>query len=504
MMNTMTTRRMLGERGFTLMELLVSLLISTIGLVAVFSFFVMQDRSARNQQATSEVQQNARVASEFLTRDIRSAGFGIGGGNAVRIEQACGKNPMTPPGVNDHCPNGSDRITLHYRLTNTRLFGCDPAVCPANVGAKLVFLQPNLICPGEPGPCGTSLHPDLYCGATFSPAKAISFCSPEGMPCANIRIDAVKCDVGCGGGLGNDCTQISFASPPASAMTAVGQVGRQGSPQIDVVRTYQLMDLNSDGATELVFSDTVIGSASSTLTASQLYSVVAENIDDLQFEVNSNGDSVDFRSANCTTTDCWFSRDIYWAQEDNNGSFTTTDADYPFNFSATARQGANDSYPASSAGAIRAACQNLGRGRNGVAGEGSMEGSPVLPNNSTWGCSSRVRAVKFQLAARTAVRQFKGDRTLMEVGYHPQLGNNPQVQVPFNPNVSSLTAGQAVCWPFSTSTNCLCGAPPTAGEAAVNVFDRYARCSQSGNAQGYRWRVMTNEVLMRNVLCSGC
>ena len=181
------TFRPSSEHGFTLTELLISVLISTIGLVAVFSFFVMQDRSARNQQATSEVQQNARVASEFLARDIRSAGFGIGGPNAVRIEQACGKNPMTPTAVRDECPNGSDRITLHYRLTNTRLFGCDPTICPSNSGSKIVLLQPNLICPGEPGPCGASLHPDLYCGASFSPARAVAFCSPDGLPCASMK-----------------------------------------------------------------------------------------------------------------------------------------------------------------------------------------------------------------------------------------------------------------------------------------------------------------------------
>jgi type IV pilus assembly protein PilW len=63
------------ERGITLIELLIALVISGIIVGAIYRLFVAQTRSYTVQDQVAEVQQNVRSAMEILVRDIRNAGY---------------------------------------------------------------------------------------------------------------------------------------------------------------------------------------------------------------------------------------------------------------------------------------------------------------------------------------------------------------------------------------------------------------------------------------------
>lgn len=66
-----------SERGFTLVELMISLVISSI---IVFFLFTIQGRMSsafRGQGTVSEINQNLRAARQMLVRDIRMAGYGL-------------------------------------------------------------------------------------------------------------------------------------------------------------------------------------------------------------------------------------------------------------------------------------------------------------------------------------------------------------------------------------------------------------------------------------------
>lgn len=63
------------EKGVTLIELLIALVISGIIVAAIYRMFVAQTRSYTVQDQVAEVQQNVRNAMELLVRDIRMAGF---------------------------------------------------------------------------------------------------------------------------------------------------------------------------------------------------------------------------------------------------------------------------------------------------------------------------------------------------------------------------------------------------------------------------------------------
>lgn len=68
------TRR--GESGFTVAEMLVTLLVTALILIAVLALFDMTSRTARTQTHVAEMQQSLRVAQQTLVRMVRMAGRG--------------------------------------------------------------------------------------------------------------------------------------------------------------------------------------------------------------------------------------------------------------------------------------------------------------------------------------------------------------------------------------------------------------------------------------------
>ncbi len=63
------------EKGVTLIELLIALVISGIIVAAIYRMFVAQTRSYTVQDQVAEVQQNVRNAMERMVKDLRMAGF---------------------------------------------------------------------------------------------------------------------------------------------------------------------------------------------------------------------------------------------------------------------------------------------------------------------------------------------------------------------------------------------------------------------------------------------
>ncbi len=68
---------LIGEKGFSLIEILIGLAVSLFVAAAGYSIFLAADRLYNINDDLSEAQQNARVAIDRLSRDIRMAGFGL-------------------------------------------------------------------------------------------------------------------------------------------------------------------------------------------------------------------------------------------------------------------------------------------------------------------------------------------------------------------------------------------------------------------------------------------
>lgn len=64
-----------NHRGFTLVEMVMVLAISTIVLAAMYSVFTIANKNFTTQNAAANVQQNLRSAIGLMARDIRLAGL---------------------------------------------------------------------------------------------------------------------------------------------------------------------------------------------------------------------------------------------------------------------------------------------------------------------------------------------------------------------------------------------------------------------------------------------
>lgn len=63
------------QSGMTLIEMMISLLIGAILLAGVLQIFISSKQTYRMQDGLSRLQENARFAMEFLTYDLRLAGY---------------------------------------------------------------------------------------------------------------------------------------------------------------------------------------------------------------------------------------------------------------------------------------------------------------------------------------------------------------------------------------------------------------------------------------------
>jgi type IV pilus assembly protein PilW len=63
------------NRGLTLIELLVAMMMGLIVLAAVLQLFASQNRTSAVQQEVAYAQQNVRAAMDLMVREIRNAGY---------------------------------------------------------------------------------------------------------------------------------------------------------------------------------------------------------------------------------------------------------------------------------------------------------------------------------------------------------------------------------------------------------------------------------------------
>lgn len=123
------------EKGFTLVELLISIVISSVIVAGGYTVLTTTHRATISTERAVGTQQNVRVAMELIARDIKQAGFGmqsasittpVGGtaGNcatgAMGLSPAAirpaDNNPVIPPlAVND---TGADTISVVVPRTN--------------------------------------------------------------------------------------------------------------------------------------------------------------------------------------------------------------------------------------------------------------------------------------------------------------------------------------------------------------------------------------------------
>ena len=124
--------RVLCERGFTLIELMIAIMISSVVVAAGDTILTTTHKATISNERAVGTQQNIRVAMELIARDIKQAGFGmppapntpVGGtaGNcatgttAAAIRPVDNNSAIPLTAVND---TGADTISLVVPRTNS-------------------------------------------------------------------------------------------------------------------------------------------------------------------------------------------------------------------------------------------------------------------------------------------------------------------------------------------------------------------------------------------------
>ncbi|EAT14238.1 PilW family protein [Desulfuromonas acetoxidans] len=122
----------MNNRGFTLVEILITLLVSAVVLLGVLNLFNKSQKTYAVQEELAELQQNVRVAKMYLERDARMAGSGIlnmsyGGYEVFPIEfennvDGLSGNAATVANI----VTGTDLVVIRYQNFNTDGCGTDP------------------------------------------------------------------------------------------------------------------------------------------------------------------------------------------------------------------------------------------------------------------------------------------------------------------------------------------------------------------------------------------
>lgn len=78
--------QLMNSRGITLVEILIGGLMSLIIAASVMEFYIHQHNQWLAQEQISDMQQNSRAIMEELSRQIRSAGYGMAGQTLFQIK----------------------------------------------------------------------------------------------------------------------------------------------------------------------------------------------------------------------------------------------------------------------------------------------------------------------------------------------------------------------------------------------------------------------------------
>jgi prepilin-type N-terminal cleavage/methylation domain-containing protein len=104
-------KRIHKQRGFTLVELMVVVAIFFFIMAAVFNAYLSQFHASVVQTQVTDMQQNARIAMDSLSKEIRMAGFGM---PATAVN---GFSNAITPAINNDATNGNNVLDGNDQIT---------------------------------------------------------------------------------------------------------------------------------------------------------------------------------------------------------------------------------------------------------------------------------------------------------------------------------------------------------------------------------------------------
>lgn len=131
--------RIMRNRGFTIVELMVTLAITSVLVLGAITFLASADKSNKVQSALSGLSVSGGFGLDRLSRDIRMSGY-------RNIDWTLGALSDVISAIDGAAADGGDRIALSYEGTRD----CNYALAPAGIVSNTYrVVNGNLECNGQ-------------------------------------------------------------------------------------------------------------------------------------------------------------------------------------------------------------------------------------------------------------------------------------------------------------------------------------------------------------------
>jgi len=112
-----------NARGFTLVELLISMGIGLIVIFALYNLFTFQNKSFNTQDLIVEMQQNTRAAMDMMVTEIRMAGYDPRSSTSTGITSAAANSITFAQDLNGDgdVSDSNENIIYTYDSGNVRI-----------------------------------------------------------------------------------------------------------------------------------------------------------------------------------------------------------------------------------------------------------------------------------------------------------------------------------------------------------------------------------------------
>ena len=171
-----------NEEGYSLSELLIAIVISTVLVAAAGATYISQNRSFVTQESVSEVNTQSKIAHDLIANNIRSAGFGVP--EDMNVDPINAQNTIVNPVDSDASPDAVTIVGGFRRIGALWPVGVNPGdACPDNVplGSTVV----RIIYSGTLRPNDSDRQNLSIDGVQF---VRVSSCTLDGLDCDNSPI----------------------------------------------------------------------------------------------------------------------------------------------------------------------------------------------------------------------------------------------------------------------------------------------------------------------------
>ncbi len=223
------------ERGFSLIELMIALAMFSVVSLAGFTVLTSGQQNSSMNDEVVKMQQNARLALELISRDVRMAGFGNPTDPSVVPLAANGCSSIITP---TNSSTGPDSIAI---ITVDQVIGRLTADAPGASPTTLTLDSTTGLANGDV----ITLDGVFTTGVTVTNSTTLTFNPPSGSWPSSIKAPMVF-----NGAAGTGTQVVRLACVKYSVDTTKRQLLRDGVAVVDGIEDLQLaygVDADGDG-----------------------------------------------------------------------------------------------------------------------------------------------------------------------------------------------------------------------------------------------------------------